>query len=208
MVLRKGKLRTRATWVLTIGSLLVSPVLWGKALCCTDESGRRICADTMPQACQGRDYKVIGSGGASRSYSTTQRQLSTEEKESIKRKTNEERDAIMQRRRDTSLLTSYANEKEIIIARDAELSRLNEERESLEDDLADIEKKGKSLRAQLASDTDEESRKSLEEQVGQIDLSIRKSKKMLADKSDQILSLRARFEELIKRYRELSAQKK
>ncbi|WP_281985540.1 hypothetical protein [Azonexus hydrophilus] len=102
-------------------SLLAAPV-WaaaGELFCCTEPaSGRRICADMLPQQCRGLAYRVFDRAG--NPIRDVAAPLTPEQKAAAaaeaQRKKEEEEKRLEQRRIDQALLTTYATAEDIDMA--------------------------------------------------------------------------------------------
>lgn len=102
-------------------SLLTAPV-WaaaGELFCCTEPaSGRRICADMLPQQCRGLAYRVFDRAG--NPIRDVAAPLTPEQKAAAaaeaQRKKEEEEKRLEQRRIDQALLTTYATAEDIDMA--------------------------------------------------------------------------------------------
>lgn len=83
--------------------------------CCQDANGRRICADTLPEQCRGKPYRVLDSAG--NVIKEVGRPLTPEEKvqqaaENLRQKQLEEANRE-QLRKDQALLDTYATLQDI-----------------------------------------------------------------------------------------------
>jgi hypothetical protein len=79
--------------------------------CCEDAGGRRICADVLPPACYGREYREINAQGRVTRVvpaPLTAEERARAEQEDKARKVAEEK-AREERRRDAALLQTYAS---------------------------------------------------------------------------------------------------
>lgn len=95
----------------------------GDTYCCSDASGRRVCADRLPRECVGREYRIINERGIT--VKRVEAPLSPEERaqreaEEAQRK-EAERARLEQRRRDRALLDAYSSEQDIDRLRDRAL---------------------------------------------------------------------------------------
>jgi hypothetical protein len=87
--------------------------------CCTDAStGRRICGDTLPEACRGRPYRILDSGGnvikeVGPPLTPAQKQELAAETQRQKQLEEAKRE---QRRKDQALLDTYATHQDIDLA--------------------------------------------------------------------------------------------
>ncbi len=91
----------------------------GEFYCCQDaSSGRRVCSDTLPEACRGRAYRVLDSGGniiKEVGPPLTPEQRAEQILENKRRRQLEEA-SREQRRRDQALLDTYATAEDIDLA--------------------------------------------------------------------------------------------
>lgn len=91
----------------------------GEFYCCQDPvNGRRVCGDTLPQACRGRAYQVLDSAGNVTKEvgpPLTQEQKAQQAAENRLRKKQEEADRE-QRRKDQALLDTYVLPQDIDLA--------------------------------------------------------------------------------------------
>jgi len=110
--------KTVATLLL---ALLAAPA-WGAAgelYCCTEPgSGRRICADMLPQQCRGLAYRVFDRAGnpirdVAAPLTAEQKVAAAAEARRLK---EEEDKRLEQRRMDQALLTTYATAEDIDMA--------------------------------------------------------------------------------------------
>jgi hypothetical protein len=181
-----------------------------RVYCCKDARGQQVCGDTLPAACADRGYRELNSQGA------TVRQIEapmtedqrTRREADARRQAEEERMRQEQRRRDTTLLNTYTSEKEIVSARDRRvadleelLTRLREQqgtlaerRRKLEDDAARFTGQGKRVPSGIQDRLD-----TTREDLRQIGENIAFKERDLAD-------TRRRFDEDLKRFRELHRQ--
>ena len=106
--------KTEFRLALAIGLLGVAqavPAAAASITCCEDESGRRICADILPQACYGRAYREISPQGSVTKVVpaplTAEERMRAEQEEKA-RKALDEKERT-QRRRDQALLETYSS---------------------------------------------------------------------------------------------------
>jgi len=182
----------------------------GEFYCCQDNaSGRRVCGDTLPEACRGHSYRVLDSGG--NVLKEVGPPLTPEQKaqlaEENRRKKLLEEAAKEQRRRDQALLDTYATqedidlsqrkaEKDVAIAienvqRQMEISQ--KKRQKLADE-AEFYKK-KSMPPQLASD------------LRAIDHEIKLQQELLDVKRREYDVIKAKYDADRKRYIELTGRR-
>lgn len=86
--------------------------------CCQDASNRRACADTLPEQCRGRAYRVLDSAG--NVIKEVGPPMTAEQKAELavadKKRKEQEATAREQRRRDQALLDTYATLGDIDLA--------------------------------------------------------------------------------------------
>lgn len=107
-------LQTKICGVLALGLALLAPGAVAaptSITCCDDASGRRICADVLPPACYGREYREISPQGTV--LRVVPPPMSAEERARVEqedkaRKVAEEK-AREERRRDAALLQTYSS---------------------------------------------------------------------------------------------------
>ncbi len=110
-----SKFLTAALLSLLAGSALAA----SESYCCQDPStGRRICADTLPDVCRGRSYKVHDAGGnvlkeVGPPLTAEQKAEQITEKRQQARLEEAQRE---QRRKDQALLDTYATPQDIDLA--------------------------------------------------------------------------------------------
>ncbi|MEN3371805.1 hypothetical protein [Dechloromonas sp. ZS-1] len=83
----------------------------GESYCCQEAtSGRRICADTLPDACRGRAYRVLDSAGnvvkEVAAPLTAEQKIERAREETLQKQADEHKRE--QRRKDQALLDTYA----------------------------------------------------------------------------------------------------
>jgi len=97
----------------------------GKIVCWKDKSGKVIgCGDTVPAEYRDNATKELDKQGLTRKTGESAAEAEarlTKERESGQNKADQERRAAEQKRKDSALLNTYTNEKEIDLKRDREL---------------------------------------------------------------------------------------
>lgn len=179
-----------------------------RVFCCTDASGRRICGDTLPQACFDRGYREISKGG--NIVKDIEPPLTAEQRARKDAELKAQKDRLAAeaaaKRRDRVLVDSYSSLAELDKRRDRELSiveselKISRSREAtLLATQAEIEKKlaaatagGKKVPVRLEAES--------ESNAGEI-ASIRM---ILASKQKEYDALKERFDSDRKRYIELT----
>lgn len=107
----------------------------GRIVCWKDASGKVVgCGDKVPPEYQGSATRELDRHGITRKRTESVEEANRRrerERELAKIKAEEERKALDQRRQDTALLETYANEKEIDAKRDRDLQVLDLQIEQL-----------------------------------------------------------------------------
>ena len=188
--------------------LPLSAAAQGQVYCCSDAAGRRICGDTLPQACYDRGYREISRGGnivkeVEPPLTPEQRQRRDAEAKALKDRLAAEAAA---KRRDRVLIDSYATLADLDKRRDRELSiveaelRINRTREAsllaahgeIEKKIAAASKSTKKVPPRLAAEAE-----SNEAEISSV-------RTILASKQKEYDALKERFDTDRKRYIELT----
>lgn len=177
--------------------------------CCDAADGRKVCGDFLPTACEKRAYEIRDGKGEvveRKEAPLTPEQQAARDAEQ-KRKEEAAKKAAEEKRRNQVLVSTYASDKDIDIARDKAVAEIDKavkqvalRVEDAKKKKARIEKekefyKGKSLPAQL------------QQQIKAADIEIEGHQAALASKEKEKEAVRQRFEDDKKRYLELSGKK-
>lgn len=176
--------------------------------CCTDKTGRRSCGDTLPEACYGRAYKVIGPSGAvvrEVEAPLTPAQRAQKEAE-IQRQKTEDEARREQRRKDQALLDTYTSVADIdAMAANAERG-LAEAIKQSETKIGEIRKRRKKFEAEAEfypkKPLPAEVRKGLQE----TDAEIAAQQETIANRQKERDTVRAKYEADKRRYLELTSK--
>ncbi|OHC62954.1 MAG: hypothetical protein A2045_15715 [Rhodocyclales bacterium GWA2_65_20] len=198
-----NRLLLRLLAALSIGAAFALPAA-AKTYCCTDKSGHKICADTLPEQCEERAYKEFGDKGKVRNVDAP---LTAEQKAqraaAEARKKEEERIAGEQRRKDLALLNTYGSEKDIDFLRDRAVADMEATGKQAQDKYAAALKRKQQLAKELEFYAKKPIPDSLKSQIKENEIEIQAQKKALDDKNKDIEAVRAKFEEDRMRYRAL-----
>ena len=176
-----------------------------KIFCCDDDKGRKVCGDFLPKECVKRAYEERDNQGhviARKDPPLTAEQLAKREAEQA-RKAEEEKKRVEERRRNLALLSTYASEKDIDLARDravSDVQKLVVQAEKLLDE---------AKKAQAKVDKEKEFYKNkalppqVKSQIRDAELEVKKQQDAVAARKADIDSTRAKFEDERKKYREL-----
>ena len=180
-----------------------------RIFCCDDASGRKVCGDFLPAACQGRAYEERDNRGfVSKTVEAplTEAQQARRDAEKVK-KEEEKKKAGEERRRTLALLSTYSSEKDINFARDRSLAEIEKNRKESQQRLDEANKK------KLVLDADKEfyKGKAIPEQVkAQIrdnEKEIKAQQAAVDARLKEMEEVRVRFAEEKKRYLELTGKK-
>ena len=181
----------------------------GNLFCCTDNNGKQVCGDLLPQACYGKAYREIGESG--RTIRTVEAPLTAEQRaqraaEEEKRKA-EEIARKEQQRKDQALLNTYGNEQDI------ELMRKRAEGDVLKA-IANAEKKIVEIRQQrkkFENEAEFYKKKTLPHEVqkglADADSDINSQEVFIAEKKKELEVIRAKYDEDKRRFVELISQR-
>lgn len=174
--------------------------------CCSDEQGRQVCGDILPQACIGRAYREIGDSG--QTVRRVDAPLTAEQRArrdaEEKQRREQELAQNQQRRRDQALLDTYGSERDIETLR----SRAEDEvRRAIRDAEAKIED-ARRRRQKFEDEAEFYLKKTLPGEVekGLIDtrLEIKASESVIESKKRELATIRDKYAEDLRRWRELS----
>ena len=118
--------------------------------CCDDTTGRKVCGDFLPDACQGRAYEERDNRGfvvKQVEAPLTEEQQARREAELV-RKEEAKKKAAEERRRSLALLSTYSNEKDINSARERALAEVEKNMKQYKARLEDANKKTLKLDAE------------------------------------------------------------
>lgn len=183
----------------------------GKIVCWKDKSGKVVgCGDKVPPEYQSSATKELDKRGITRNTTESveeANQRRAREQEAARAKVEEDRKSLDQKRQDTALLETYANEREIDLKRDRDLGVLDLQMEQLNGSLKSVTQRYNEAKAR--ADSFEKNKKPVPAPVA-ADLA-----KAIADKQrvesaieakqKEKVDLRERFAAYKKRYQELKS---
>ncbi|TCS37881.1 uncharacterized protein DUF4124 [Paucimonas lemoignei] len=176
---------------------------------CKDASGKTLTSDRPIPECQDRKVRVLGKNGM------TQREIAppmTEEQKRQKQAEEEKRKADMvaadeQRRQDRALLARYSKEADIEVARGRTLEPVNEQIKREELTIASAAKSLAQARAEAAAQPKSKVPANLQRKIEDLDQQIADSKKVIGERKEEIVQINGRFDQSVKRFRELTSQR-
>ncbi len=169
------------------------------ALFCCVHNGRSVCADSFPEQCRGKPYRVLDSKG--NLLKEVGPPMSAEQKAAAEAAEKQAKD---QKRQDQALLDTYSNVKEVDLARERAEALHNTAIINAEAQIDVLQKKRKKLETEAkaggpaAPQIARELKTNAEEMKAQED--IRDSRKR------EVEAVRAKYEADRKRYLELSGR--
>lgn len=189
--------------------LLALPALFAQAqiFMCKDAGGKTYSSDRPIPECADRPVRELGRNG------TIRREIpappTAEEKR--QKKLQEEKhkaDALAaeeQMKSDRLILARYANEQDINAARKRTLDLVNDQVKREEASVAAAEKQLKELRAQMESYKNKPAAAppDLARKIEDAGLAVENGNKTIQERSVEIAQIDARFDETLKRYREI-----
>lgn len=174
--------------------------------CCTDNNGKQICSDVLPQECYGKAYREINSRGI-----TVRRvdaplnaeQRAAKEAEAKKAKEEEAR-RLEQDRKNRALLATYASEQDIDFARDRAIADVQRTIKAAQDKQADLAKRQKKLDAEAEFYKKKPMPSQLQSQLRENEAEMKAQQAAIDGRQKDIEALKVRFEDEKLRYRELT----
>lgn len=177
--------------------------------CCNDASNRKVCADFLPPECAKRAYEERDDKGyviKKHEAPLTPEQIAQREAEAAK-KAELERQKLEQRRRELALLTTYADEKDIDRARDAEMATFDKLIGQAEKALTDAKARQAKVAKEKEFYKDKALPGQLKEQLATAEKDVAAKQKAVDERQADKAKAIARFEDEKKKYRELKTGK-
>jgi hypothetical protein len=181
-----------------------------RIICWTDASGKVVgCGDKVPPEYEGNATRELDRRGVTRKTTDTaeaEARRAAEKEALAKQREEENRRIAEQRRRDTALLNTYANESEIDLRRDREVQevdRILKQFEGLHKSAA--ARRETALDRAVAADKAGKPSDFLRDEVSRAEADMEKHEKSIADKNREKEEIRARYAETKQRYMALKA---
>lgn len=182
--------------------------LAARTFCCTDDRGVRACGDVLPESCRNRAYSEFNEKGQkvrSQEAPLSEAQQAARDAEQ-KKKREEDKQALEQRRRDQALLNTYTSEKDLDTARDRQIAEIERSMKQTQEKLDAATK----TKAKLGKETEFYSHKplpaDLKESIRRNEADMQTQNNALASKAKEIETARARFEADRQRLKELRSK--
>ena len=172
---------------------------------CKDASGKTLTSDRPIMECQDRKTRVLGKNGVTAreiAPPLTEEQKRQKEADDEKRKTAQAV-AEEQKRQDRALLARYSKEADIEVARQRALESVTEQVKREEVSIGISEKNLQKARSEAAAQPKGKVPASLQRKIDDLAQEVVDSKKLIAERQEEAGQLNVRFDQAVKRFREL-----
>jgi hypothetical protein len=188
---------------LAAGLMLLAPAANAGLYCCNDPSGKKVCGDTMPKSCIGRDTTLRDKGTTKQieGMLTPEQRALREEEEERKRKA-EEVDKE-QRRRDLALLNTYVSVKDIDVARERAEGEVQSQIKAAEAKIAAAEGKRKKLEREAEFYKNKQMPEDINRGMKDAEFEIKAQSELIDAKKKDFATIKVKFDADKKRYEEL-----
>jgi len=183
--------------------------LAARSFCCTDDGGVRSCGDVLPEACRNKAYSEFNEKGQkvrNQEAPLTEAQQVVRDAE-LKKKREEDRLALEQRRRDQALLNTYVTEQDLNSARDRQIAEIERSMKQTQEKIAAAAK----AKEKLGRDSEFYKNKplpaDLKDAIRRNEADIQAQNNALQSKSKEIEETKTRFEADRQRLKELRTPK-
>ena len=185
----------------------------GRIVCWKDASGKVVgCGDKVPPEFQSSATRELDSRGVTRKQTESAEDANRRrerEQELAKVKADEQRKALDQKRQDTALLETYANEKEIDAKRDRDLQVIDSQIEQLNGALKNTVQRHNEIKARV--EAAEKAKKTIsqgqKDEFARVTAEKDRFEQSIATRNKEKEELRVKYADYRKRYTELrSAQ--
>jgi len=196
--------------LLTLGLAAASgSALAARSFCCTDDAGVRSCGDVLPEACRNKAYSEFNEKGQkvrNQEAPLTEAQQVVRDAE-LKKKREEDRLALEQRRRDQALLNTYVTEQDLNSARDRQIAEIERSMKQTQEKIAAAAK----TKEKLVRDSEFYKNKplpaDLKDAIRRNEADIQAQNNALQSKGKEIEETKTRFEADRQRLKELRTPK-
>lgn len=203
-------LRLGSVWMLLVAALPGPLAAQGRTTyCCTDDRGKQVCSDVLPQQCYGRAYREINPAGVTVrriDAPLTAEQRAMKEAEAKKAREEELRQTE-QDRRNRALLATYASEADIDASRDRAVADIGKTIRTAEEKLAELAKRQKKLDVEAEFYKKGTPPPELKAQLRDNETDMKALQAVIESKKREIETVKARHDDDRRRYRELTEKK-
>lgn len=212
---RNTALRTRVEFgFLVLALAAIDPAVaagtgGGSLFCCADANGKQICGDILPQACFGRAYRELGDSG--RTLRNVEAPLTAEQR--VQRAAEEEQRkaeaaALKEKqRKDQALLNTYGNERDIEAMRARAQDDVQKSIKDAETQIATIRARRKKFEDEAEFYKKKKLPPDVQKGMRDADSEIAAQQSVIDSKQKELDIIRAKYDEDLKRYRELSGRR-
>ena len=177
--------------------------------CCSDEQGRQICSDILPQACWGRAYREIDARGLT--VRRVEAPLTPEQRAQrdaeARRKQEQERLAYEKRKRNQALLDAYGSERDIEMVRDRTLGEIQKSVDQAYERYAVAAKLQKALSEEMEFYRRKPAPKLLLDAIRDNESELRAHASVIEAKQKELDATRAKYDQERRRYIELTRER-
>jgi hypothetical protein len=177
--------------------------------CCSDEQGRQICSDILPQTCWGRAYREIDSRGLT--VRRVEAPLTPEQRAQrdaeARRKREQERLAYEERKRNQALLDAYGSEHDIETVRDRALGEIQKSLNQATERYAEAAKRQKGLAQEMEFYRKTPAPRQLLDAIRDNESELRAHASVVEAKQKQLDATRAKYDQERRRYIELTRER-
>lgn len=180
-----------------------------KMFCCVDENGSRFCGDALPEACKKRAYTEFNERGvkvrAVEAPLTEAQQAARDAEE--KRRAEDEKSLLDQKRRDQALLATYASERDLDIAKSHSVGDLERSIKQFQDRLDVALKLKAKTQGDIAALKGKPTPPELAEQIRRNEAEIQSVTREMESKKKDLDRVATKYETERRRFRELRGEK-
>ncbi len=207
-IVRSMGLRTTVNLILLWLALsgVGSAAAAGQFFCCTDEHGKQVCGDILPQACYGRAYRELGSSG--RTVRNIEAPLTAEQRaqRAAEDERRKEHEAALkeQKLKDQALLDTYGTEKDLETLRRRAEQDVTSSIKAAEEKIAEAQKQRKKFSDEAEFYKKKQLPASVDKGLRDADAEIEALMSVIASKKKDMEAIRIKFDEDRRRFRELT----
>jgi hypothetical protein len=176
---------------------------------CVDSKGKTYYTQTPPPECLGKEVEDLSKQGnviRRQEAMLTPEQLAAREAEE-KRKKEAEAQAKEEKRKNQALLNTYATEKDIEDGRKRALDQAEQATKEIQKHIAESKKRAKALEAEKEFYAKKPMPKKLQDDIRNNEADIQLQESSLAGRKKELDEINAKYDEDLRRYRELKGIK-
>lgn len=177
----------------------------GEFYCCIAETGKQVCGDILPQACYGRAYRELGTSG--RTVRNIEAPLTGEQRAQRaaedERRKEQEHAAREQKRKDQALLDTYGTEKDLQLLRRRAEQDVKTSIKAAEEKIVEVHAQRQKFENEAEFYKKKQMPALVEKGLRDADSEIEALQSVIASKKRDLESIRLKFDEDQRRFREL-----